>query len=160
MKFLRPAVILLLVGTFILGTAISCNSQTGPTTKPGAISGSAAFELVRQAADTYLSSGKELDTISAKDLYTNLIDGNTSNDPFVISTRTPTLYRTGHVCTAINIPLRSLFLTTSWVMVPPKDTPIVLYSETGNEGGEAASLLNLLGYNVTQLKWGFTSWYK
>jgi hypothetical protein len=50
MKFLRPLVIALLVGTFISGTAISCNSQAA--TNPAVISGSAAFELVRQAADT------------------------------------------------------------------------------------------------------------
>jgi rhodanese-related sulfurtransferase len=156
----------LLLAILIPGMLIACNSTPGnpavtPSQTPkGSISGSAAFEMIRQAADTYLSTGKELNTVSAKVLYTTLSDGNTANDPFVISTRTPLLYRTGHVCTAINIPLRGMFLKTRFSMFPSKDTNVVLYSETGNEGGEAVSLLNMMGWNVTPLKWGFTSWYK
>ena len=160
MKFARLGSVLLLVVVLVTGVAISCSPASGSTNTGDSISGSAAFEMIRQAADDYLSSGKELNTVTATSLYTNLTDGNTSNDPFIISTRTPTLYRTGHICSAVNIPLRSLFLETSWDLLPPKDTNVVLYSETGNEGSEAVSLLNMMGYNVTPLLWGFTSWYK
>jgi sulfur-carrier protein adenylyltransferase/sulfurtransferase len=159
----------LLLATLIPGMLIACSSTSGNQGNPvippsqtvkGSISGSAAFETIRQAADTYLSTGKELNVISAKDLYTNLTDGDTKNDPYILSVRTAALYRTGHVCTAVNIPLRGLFLPTRFSMLPSKDVNFVLYSETGNEGGQAVALLNMMGWNITQLKWGFTSWYK
>jgi rhodanese-related sulfurtransferase len=157
----------LLMATLVSGMLIACGPSTQTVTPPtstqtskGSISGAAAFEMVRAAADTYFSSGKELNTINAETLYKNLTDGNTKNDPFIISSRTPVLYRTGHVCGAINIPLRSTFLETNWELEPPKDATVVLYSETGNEGGEIVSLMNILGWNVTPLLWGFTSWYK
>jgi rhodanese-related sulfurtransferase len=170
-RYSKTTFILVLVAILLLGTFISCNGTSNPpntsgntdvtqTSTTGSISGSAAFEMIRQAADTYLSTGKELEVISAEDLYTNLTDGNASNDPFILSVRTPKLYRTGHVCSAINIPLRSLFLTTSWEQLPPKDTNLIMYSETGNEAPEAIALLNMLGWDIIQMKWGFTSWYK
>jgi sulfur-carrier protein adenylyltransferase/sulfurtransferase len=145
----------------------SCGTSTPATTasaktKTGSISGTAAFDMIQKAADTYFASGKATKTIWAEDLYANLTDGNKTNDPNIISFRTATLYRAGHICSAVNIPLRSLFIDTlGWMTLPTDKTkPIVGYSETGNEGSEAVALLNIMGWDVTPLQWGFTSWYK
>ena len=158
-KIMAALIIILVVGSLLSCTPSAPNAKT-PSTKVGSISGSAAFEAIRQAADTYLSSGKALNTVWAEALYANLTDGKTANDPFIVSLRTPLLYRTGHICTAINIPIRALFMPTFIATLPTKDTPIVAYGATGNDDGQAVSLLNMLGYNVTHLQWGFTSWYK
>ena len=161
MRYSKISIMLVLIIMLVLGSLLSCTpSSSSPGTKEGSISGSAAFEAIRQRADTYLSTGKALNTIWAEALYANLTDGKTENDPFIVSLRTPLLYRTGHICTAINIPIRALFMPTFLALLPPKDKPLVVYGLTGNDSGQAVSLLNMLGWNVTHLQWGFTSWYK
>ena len=60
------------------------------------------FAVIQQAADEYLSSGKP-PVIKAPDLFENLNDGDASNDPFVLSVRTPDHYAIGHIAGATNI---------------------------------------------------------
>ena len=42
--------------------------------------------------------------IAAAALFENLSDGDTSNDPFIVSVRAPEHYALGHIEGAINIP--------------------------------------------------------
>jgi len=114
------------------------------------------FEVVRQAAEAYLSSGKA-PTISADDLFANLNDGDTSNDPFIVSVRSAEHYALGHIPGAINIPYKTIAKTENLAQLP-KDRQIVVYCYTGHTGQIATTVLNLLDYNAINLKFGIMGW--
>jgi rhodanese-related sulfurtransferase len=115
-------------------------------------------DVVRTALDNYLSSDKA-PTISAEALFENLNDGDESNDPVVLSVRSPEHYEIGHIPGAINIPWTQLGDPEQLAKLPP-DQPIVAYCYTGHTGQIATTLLNALGYDVTNLKFGMMSWSK
>jgi rhodanese-related sulfurtransferase len=114
------------------------------------------FAVVQQAADEYLSSDKS-PVIAADALWENLNDGDTSNDPFIVSVRAPEAYELGHVPGAINIPWKAIAEPDNLAKLPT-DQPIVVYCYTGHTGQIAATALNLLGYDATNLKFGMMGW--
>ncbi|MGQ9803286.1 MAG: rhodanese-like domain-containing protein [Anaerolineae bacterium] len=95
--------------------------------------------------------------ITADVLYDNLTDGDTSNDPFILSVRKPEDYAKGHIQGAYNIFWKDI-VKEEYLSKLPKDRQIVVYCYTGHTGEAAATLLLLLGYNVTNLKFGFMGW--
>ncbi len=115
-------------------------------------------EIVRVALDNYLSSDKA-PTISAEAVFENLNDGDESNDPVILSVRAPEDYATGHVPGAINIPWTQLGNPENLAKLPP-DKPIVVYCYTGHTGQVATTLLNALGYDATNMKFGMMAWSK
>jgi rhodanese-related sulfurtransferase len=109
---------------------------------------------------TYLSlnQGKPA-AITASNLYDNLYDGDTSNDPFVLSVRKAEHYEIGHIPGAVNIGISNLFTDEGLEQLPTdKDKQIVVVCYTGHSASQTAALLNLNGYNATVLKWGMCSW--
>ena len=96
-------------------------------------------------------------TISADALFENLNDGDTANDPFVLSVRSPEHYAIGHVAGAYNIPWREVADVDNLAYLPT-DTQIVDYCYTGHTGQVAATVLGVLGYDVTNLKFGMMGW--
>jgi rhodanese-related sulfurtransferase len=121
-----------------------------------AAAGGDEFEVVRAAAEEYLGSGKA-PVISADALWENLNDGDESNDPFIVSVRSPEHYELGHVPGAINIPWKTIAEPESLATLPT-DRPIVAYCYTGHTGQVATTALSLLGYDVTNLKFGMMGW--
>jgi len=115
-------------------------------------------EIVRVALDNYLSSGKA-PTISADAVFENLNDGDESNDPVILSVRSPEHYAIGHIPGAINIPWTELGKAENLAKLPA-DKPIVVYCYTGHTGQIATTLLSALGYDATNLKFGMMSWTK
>jgi len=115
-------------------------------------------ELLLDAASEYLEGGARF--ISAADLQTNLNDGNTTNDPFVLSIRGSTDYAAGHIPTAVNIPWRSLFSLENLSKLPSDDTSVVVACYTGQSASQVTALLNVLGFNASTLKHGMCSWNK
>ena len=73
-------------------------------------------------------------------LFENLSDGDTSNDPFIVSVRAPEHYALGHIEGAINIPWKTIADDASLAMLP-MDQPIVVYCYTGHTGQVAATIL-------------------
>lgn len=116
------------------------------------------FEVIRRAADNYLSSGKADLTVSAKELWTILTDGNKQNDPYVVSVRQKNHYMMNHICGARNIPWRAMFMDFWLKKMPPKDKKVVVYSYNGHNAGQVVAFLNMMGWDARNLKWGFTSW--
>ena len=115
-----------------------------------------AQEIVRAAAEAYLSSvGKPV--ISADGLFDNLNDGDASNDPLVVSVRGPDDYAKGHITGAINIPWKTIADPANLAKLPT-DQQIVVYCYTGHTGQIAATLLNMLGYDALNLKFGMMGW--
>jgi len=116
------------------------------------------FEVTRLAIDAYLSSGPA-PVIAAQDLFDNLNDGDTSNDPVVISVRSNEHYQIGHIPGAINIPWKEIAFTSSLAKIPAgKD--VVCYCYTGHTGAVATTILNTLGYSAKNLKFGMCGWTK
>jgi rhodanese-related sulfurtransferase len=115
------------------------------------------FGVVQRTADTALADWKPV--ISADALYENLNDGDTSNDPFIVSVRSPDHYELGHIPGAINIPWSQIAKPESLAQLPT-DQPIVVYCYTGHTGQVAATTLKNLGYDVTNLKFGMMGWTK
>jgi len=116
------------------------------------------FAVIQKAADTYLTNLKS-PTIAADALYTNLNDGDKSNDPFIVEVRSAEHYALGHIPGAINIPYKTIAKPENLAKLP-KDKQIVTYCYTGHTGQIAATVLGLLGYNVTNLKFGMMGWTK
>ncbi len=114
------------------------------------------FAVVQAAVDQYLSSDKA-PVISADALWENLSDGDPDNDPFILSVRSPDHYAIGHIPGAVNIPWKELANPENLAKLP-SDRPIVTYCYTGHTGQIASTVLNVLGYDATNLKYGMMGW--
>ena len=115
-------------------------------------------EILISAADAYLTSSPQWN-ITAKDLFLLINDGDNSNDPVIVSVRSAAAYASGHVPGAINIALTDLAKPESLAKLPT-DKKIVVYCFTGHTGSQATAILNMLGYDASNLKFGMTSWTK
>jgi rhodanese-related sulfurtransferase len=113
------------------------------------------FGVIQRTLDASLDGWKPV--ISADDLYANLNDGDTSNDPFIVSVRAPEDYEKGHIPGAINIPWKQIAKPESLAKLPT-DQPIVVYCYTGHTGQISATILKALGYDVQNLKFGMMGW--
>ena len=140
-----------------LSLLISACSSPAPTT-PAPVVEKSEFEVVQAAANAYLTSSPQWN-IAAKDLYLLINDGDPSNDPVIVSVRAADAYAKGHVPGAINISLADLAKPESLAKLP-KDKKIVAYCYTGHTGSQATAILNMLGYDASNLKFGMTSWTK
>jgi rhodanese-related sulfurtransferase len=114
--------------------------------------------VIQEAANEYLG-GVESPVMSADALYEVLNDGDDSNDPFILSVRKPEDYAKGHIPGAVNIPWQSVAETDSLAKLPD-DNQIVVYCYTGHTGQIATTVLNLLGYDAINLKFGMMGWTK
>lgn len=95
--------------------------------------------------------------ITAQAVFDNLNDGDTSNDPVIISVRSAAHYALGHVPGAINIALSEIGDLDNLAKLDP-DADIVVYCYTGHTGGVATVLLNTLGYKAKNMKFGMMGW--
>jgi LPXTG-motif cell wall-anchored protein len=134
---------LVLVLSLLLGTAVF--AQEGD------------FGVIQRTAESQLDGWKPV--ITADALYENLNDGDTSNDPFIVSVRAPEDYEKGHIPGAINIPWKQIAKAESLAKLPT-GKPIVVYCYTGHTGQIAATVLRMLGYDVQNLKFGIMGWTK
>ena len=123
---------------------------------PILITGCTTSEVIREAADGYLSSNKA-PNILAEELYEILHDSDLDNDPFILSVRSPGNYEKGHIPGATNIPWREVAKEENLTKLP-KDKQIVVYCYTGHTASQITALLNILGYDAINLKFGMTSW--
>jgi rhodanese-related sulfurtransferase len=113
-------------------------------------------DTIQAAADAYFSSGAK--TISAADLYENLNDGDTSNDPTIISVRSEADYTDkGHIPGAIWLDPATMFGPDGLVMVDP-DKEVVVYCYTGQTASQVTSALNMLGYDAYNMLFGMQAW--
>ena len=94
----------------------------------------------------------------ASDLYEELNDGDTSNDPFILSIRTPADYELGHIPYSVNYGVVTSLFTRENLSKLPFDKEIIVVCYTGHTASQATALLNLLGYDATALKYGMCGW--
>ena len=77
------------------------------------------------------------------------------DDMTIVSVRSAEHYAAGHIPGAINIGLGSL--ADNLNKLNP-DSPVYVYCYTGHSAAQAASLLQMLGYDAYSLKFGMCSW--
>jgi rhodanese-related sulfurtransferase len=110
---------------------------------------------VVDAANAYFDVG--LKTIQAPALYENLNDGDESNDPYIISVRSQEHYGQGHLPGAVWYDPKTLFTAAS-LSTLPNDRPIVVYCYTGQTASQVVPVLNMLGYDASNLVYGIGNW--
>ena len=140
----------ILLGLTIL-LVTSCSSQVKTTTITEKTNDS-----VSEVVGAYLSSYVE-PNISAEALYKIINDDDPGNNPFILSVRCQADYVKGHIPGAINIYWEDVAKEKNLAKLP-KDRQIVVYCYTGHTGSQITALLNILGYDAINLKFGMSSW--
>ncbi len=119
-----------------------------------------AKKILVRAKDYLNSVPTQFDLeVYPKTLADNLEDGNTANDPQIISVRAGSAYAGGHIPGAINIPYQSIANLadyTKFAAAPGK--PIVVYCYTGHTGALSTMALGILGYDAKNLLYGMNGW--
>lgn len=124
---------------------------------PNYVDSEDAMTILQAAADQYCSNKGPVTTAQA--LFDNLNDGNAANDPQIISVRKAEDYAKGHIPGAINIYWKDIAKLENLKKIDPS-RPVVTYCYTGHTGQIACTVLNILGYDALNLKWGIMSWTK
>jgi rhodanese-related sulfurtransferase len=128
----------------------------GATTAQEAPAAAASqFEVVANAADSYLNDADTVFNISSQDLLLKMLSG----EPYILSIRSSDDYATGHIPGAVNMAAGSLFHSENLAKLP-KDEKIYVYCYTGHTGSQVSALLNLCGYDATNVTWGIMGWTK
>jgi len=148
---MRRHALWILIGLLAAGLISSCGDET---TSPKTVD---QLGTVRSALDTYLNSAGMTATMSAQALFDNLNDGNTANDPYVLSVRSATDYAKGHIPGAHNVSWREIADPTKLAGLPT-DRQIVVYCYTAHTGAVATTCLNAMGYDAVNLRWGIMAW--
>lgn len=163
MKFKKSMEILLL--GFILSFCFFFNLEpnlmaseistlSSPIVETNILSSVQGYPKLEVAVDRYLMSmPSEYYTIGnvkeLKDLMAN-------SQPLLVDVREPSEYRSGHIPSAINIPLRTLSRNLNKI---PCDRLVVLYCSTGYRSSMGVMTLHLLNYdNVRGFPPSFASW--
>ena len=110
---------------------------------------------VQPAAEKYFAGGTK--NIAAKDLYTNLNDGDKSNDPFMIDIRAAADYANGHMPGAINVDPKVLF-TPAELAKLPKGKQIVVNCYSAQTSSQTVAGLRMLGYDAYSMLYGIPGW--
>jgi len=134
----------------------NANAGSGDHTPPSVefTHSSVKSEVLRAACAAYAATGGRF--INAADLDQQLQEGG-SDAPLVVSVRSPELYAAGHIPGAIHIPFLDILDEENLRKLDPERT-IVVVSDTGRLGGQAAAILSTLGYDAYNLLWGMSGW--
>ena len=150
-KFLVPVLILSITLLLVVG----CDKDNG--TEPEPVN---EFNLVAAAGDIYFTSyttpsGAGVNTTITA-VFDNLTDGDDTNNPYIIDYRSAADYAAGHIKDAVNMPLADLVTKIDDGIIPTNKTILnVCYS--GQTASAATCVLNMLGYEAQNLKWGMCS---
>lgn len=112
-------------------------------------------DTVEAAAQAYFPGGFK--AIKAADLFANLNDGDTSNDPVILDTRSAEDYALGHIPGAVNVSPKTMFEAANLAKLPA-DKQIVSYCYSGQTASQVTGALRLLGYDAYNLQFGLPSW--
>ena len=92
---------------------------------------------------------------TAEAVYSNMEDGDDSNDYYIIDIRSAEDYATGHIEGAVNSTLANVLTTAE----AANGHNVLVTCYTGQTAGHAVTALRLSGYPTAKvLKWGMCSW--
>lgn len=118
-----------------------------------------AKSIIKEMARKYLS-GEGSPVILSSDVKAIVDDWNHKEVEYqVVDVRSKRDYETGHVPHSINIPWANIAEIKNLKKLDPNRTAIV-YSENGQTGQMATTVLNLLGYHAVDMKFGMMDWNK
>lgn len=112
-------------------------------------------EVIVDRTRAVLSTGRSL-FIDRNEIYEKAVKGG-SNDYFLVSIQRPEDFAKGHVPGAINIPFNELSKIESLGKLPA-DKKIVVICYIGHMAGAASLLLNQLGYEAYDMRFGTLGW--
>ena len=104
-KFRLSSLLMILSAVLLLTFFVGCSDDDNPVNPATTYS---KFEMIQS---TMGSSA----FVTSASVYTNLNDGNTANDPFILSIRGATDYAAGHVPGAVNIGYRDIAKLPVWL---------------------------------------------
>ena len=107
------------------------------------------------AAMAYFPGGFK--AVKAADVFANLNDGDTSNDPVILDTRSAEDYALGHLPGAVNVSPKTMFTTENLAKLPA-DKQIVSYCYSGQTASQVTGALRMLGYDAYNMQFGMPSW--
>ena len=118
----------------------------GPEPTPSPAPAIAETDVVKDAVVAYLAD--KAGNMKAADLHMKVAEGDA---PYIISLRKAEDYAKGHIPGAVNIGFGELAKL-------PMDEEILVYCYTGQSASFGAAVLGVLGYDVTNLLHGMSSW--
>ncbi|MGY6529645.1 MAG: rhodanese-like domain-containing protein [Cyanobacterium sp.] len=122
--------------------ASEISTPFGSTIETELLSTFEGYSTVDVAVDRYLMSiPSGYFTIANVEELKNLM---ANSEPLLVDVREPSEYRSGHIPSAINIPLRTLSRNLNKI---PSDRPVVLYCSTGYRSSMGVMTLHLLNYD-------------
>jgi rhodanese-related sulfurtransferase len=113
------------------------------------------FTIIQQAAEEFFAPAPDGSCVP-RSLFAEVIPANLSQY-YVLDVRGPEDYSAGHIPGATNIVVTEVFKMENLAKLP-MDKPILVVCNSGTSGAMSTSVLNLLGYDAWQLRFGMMSW--
>lgn len=148
--------VLFFILSLSLFMVVGCGDDDDPT-EPEPIN---EFELLTEVGDTYVANyttpGGAGVNVAISDVFDNLTDGNTANDPYIIDYRSEADYNTVHIKGANRMALTDLVAKIEDGTIPADKTILnVCYS--GQTASSATAFMNLVGLEAQNLLYGMCS---
>jgi rhodanese-related sulfurtransferase len=116
-----------------------------------------ATSLIRRRAQEYLM-GEGSPVIGSTQVKAIVDDWDHKQAGYqIVSVESRQAYGRGHVPHALDIPLARIARVENLRRLDPRKT-LIVYSDNGQTGQRAATLLHLLGYNAVAMKFGMMDW--
>lgn len=77
--------------------------------------------------------------------------------PYILDVRSIADFNVSHIAGCLHIPYKDVFKIENLKKLPP-DRQIIVVSNTGHTSAHIAALLNTLGYDAINMKWGMSGW--
>ncbi|TYQ24560.1 rhodanese-like domain-containing protein [Pseudanabaena sp. UWO311] len=142
------------LSTLLLGIVLSFSLLLGfqtnaiaskPIDIPNLLSSIQGYPRLEMALDKYLMAiPSGYYTIANVEELKSLM---TDRQALLVDVREPSEYQSGHIPSAINIPLRTISRNLSKI---PSDRPVILYCSTGYRSSMGVMTLHLLNYDNVQ----------
>ena len=151
---MRKAWVLFLVLGLIL---VGCGQKAEQPAAKQAVQKIDEKEIIRKAADRYLTTAPDNWRIVKPEWLKEKIDSGQTADIFILDVRPDFMYAEGHIKGAVNIPLKTLCKKENLQKLP-EGKQIVLICVSGHTASMANAILNMLGYNAVTMKGGMNAW--
>jgi rhodanese-related sulfurtransferase/predicted small lipoprotein YifL len=149
-KILTPSIVLMSIALAVTGCG-----QTTPINNPTELPPADQFEIIRKAADNYLSSNR-VGSISPDQLHKEYVQNKNPNY-YPVDIRANTDFVASNVRGSVNIPYAQT-VNLNKLENLPKDKTLVIIDYNGHWAAQTAATWNMMGYNAVPLHFGVQSW--
>lgn len=146
-----------LLSVFLLVGCTQPSTINNSVGNPESLPPADQFEVVRKAADEYLSSGKVV-SMSPDQLYEEYVEGKHAKY-FLVDIRANEDFITSNIRGSVNIPYSQTMNLKKLVNLPMEKT-IVVIDYNGHWAAQTAASWNMLGFDAVPLMYGIQSWTK